>query len=204
MGAPGQGNYAAANAFLDALAGLRRAKGLPATSVAWGPWEGAGMAAGLSEIDRVRFAQLGLDRLTADEGLELFDLAVASGRALTMAAALDLTRVQRYFEERGGIPPLLRSLLAGAGGGRSRAGRADLRKLLGEADAAERPAVVLRVVREEVAKTLGFGSADDVDVTLPLQDIGIDSLTAVLMRNQLARPDQTGAAGQDRLRPPRT
>ena len=187
MGAPGQGNYAAANAFLDALAGIRRAKGLPATSVAWGPWDGAGMAAGLSEIDRVRFAQLGLDRLTADEGLELFDLAVGSGRGLTMAAALDLTRVQRYFEERGGIPPLLRSLLAGVGGGgRSRAGGADLRKLLGEADATEHPAIVLRVVREEVAKTLGFGSAEDVDVTLPLQDIGIDSLTAVLMRNQLA------------------
>ncbi|MEV6596451.1 amino acid adenylation domain-containing protein [Actinoplanes sp. NPDC051346] len=193
MGAPGQGNYAAANAFLDALAHLRRAKGLPATSVAFGPWEGDGMAAGLSEFDRARFAQLGLDRLAPDEGLELFELAVRSGRALTMAAALDLNRVQHYFENRGGIPPLFRALLSGNAGGRSRAGGGtDLRKLLGEAAPEDYPAVVLGVVREEVAKTLGFASPEAVDVDVPLQNIGIDSLTAVLMRNQLA--DLTGLA----------
>ncbi|GAA5086085.1 hypothetical protein GCM10023319_32690 [Nocardia iowensis] len=193
MGAPGQGNYAAANAFLDALAQLRRAKGLPATSVAWGPWEGEGMAAGLSETDRVRFAQLGLDRLAPEEGLELLELAVRGGRALTVSAAFDLNRLQHYFEERGGIPPLLRSLLTGSGGGRARGGGgADLRKLLSETASEEHAAVVLGVVREEIAKTLGFASPDDVDVDLPLQDIGIDSLTAVLMRNQLA--DLTGLA----------
>ena len=192
MGAPGQGNYAAANAFLDALAHLRRAKGLPATSVALGPWEGQGMAAGLSENDRVRFAQLGLDGLAPEEGLELLELAVRGRRPLTMAAAFDLNRLQHYYEERGGIPPLLRSLLSG-GGGRSRGGGgADLRKLLGEAAPEEHAAIVLGMVREEVAKTLGFASPDDVDVDLPLQDIGIDSLTAVLMRNQLA--DLTGLA----------
>ncbi|MFI9509721.1 amino acid adenylation domain-containing protein [Nocardia sp. NPDC052566] len=191
MGAPGQGNYAAANAFLDALAHLRRAKGLAATSVAWGPWEGDGMAAGLSDTDRVRFAQLGLDRLAPEEALELFELTARAGRPLTVAAAFDLTRLQRYYEERGGIPPLLRSLLSG-GGGRTRGGGADLRKLLGEAAPEEHAALVLGTVREEVAKTLGFASPDDVDVDLPLQDIGIDSLTAVLMRNQLA--DLTGLA----------
>ncbi|WP_433548670.1 amino acid adenylation domain-containing protein [Streptomyces sp. CA-294286] len=195
MGAPGQGNYAAANSFLDALAHLRRAKGLPATSVAFGPWEGEGMAAGLSEIDRVRFSQLGLDRLAPDEGMELLELAAGSGRALTMSAALDLGRVQRYFEERGGIPPLMRTLLSNHGGGSSRGGGGsgtDLRKLLAEAAPEEYAAVVLGVVREQVAKTLGFASPDDVDVNLALQDIGIDSLTAVLMRNQLA--DLTGLA----------
>ncbi|MFH8370604.1 amino acid adenylation domain-containing protein [Streptomyces sp. NPDC018031] len=193
MGAPGQGNYAAANAFLDALAHLRRARGLPATSVAFGPWEGEGMAAGLSEFDRARFAQLGLDRLAPDEGLELFELAARSGRALTMAAALDLNRVQHYFENRGGVPPLYRALLSGNAGNRARAGGGtDLRKLLGEATPEEYPAVVLGVVREEVAKTLGFASPEAVDVDVPLQDIGIDSLTAVLMRNQLA--DLTGLA----------
>ena len=193
MGGPGQGNYAAANAFLDALAHLRRARGLPATSVAFGPWEGGGMAAGLSEVDRTRFAQLGLDMLAPEEGLELLELAVKSGRPLTMSAALDLHRVQRYFEERGGIPPLLRSLLSSNAGGHGRAGGGvDLRKLLSEAAPEEHAAVVLATVQGEVAKTLGFASPDDVDVNLPLQDIGIDSLTAVLMRNQLA--DLTGLA----------
>ncbi|TGB19163.1 amino acid adenylation domain-containing protein [Streptomyces palmae] len=193
MGAPGQGNYAAANAFLDALAHLRRAKGLPAASVAFGPWEGEGMAAGLSEVDRARFAQLGLDRLAPEEGLELVELAVRSSRALTMAAALDLNRVQHYYESRGGIPPLFRALLSGNSGGRARGGGGtDLRKLLSEAAPEEHAAVVLDMVRQEVAKTLGFASPEDVDVNLPLQDIGIDSLTAVLMRNQLA--DLTGLA----------
>ncbi|AYG84644.1 Phenolphthiocerol synthesis polyketide synthase type I Pks15/1 [Streptomyces hundungensis] len=187
MGAPGQGNYAAANAFLDTLAQLRRAKGLPATSVAFGPWEGEGMAAGLSEFDRARFAQLGLDRLAPDEGLELFELAVRSGRALIMAAALDLNRVQHYFESRGGVPPLLRTLLSANSGKRARAGGGtDLRKLLAEAAPEEYGSVVLGVVRAEVAKTLGFASPEAVDVSVSLQDIGIDSLTAVLMRNQLA------------------
>ncbi|WP_106685696.1 type I polyketide synthase [Streptomyces violaceusniger] len=187
MGTPGQGNYAAANAFLDALAHLRRAKGLPAASVAFGPWEGDGMAAGLSEFDRARFAQLGLDRLAPDEGLELLELAVRSGLALTMAAALDLNRVQHYFEDRGGIPPLFRVLLGSNAGGRSQAGGGtDLRKLLGEASPEEYPAVLLSTVRTEVAKTLGFASPEAVGVDLPLPDIGFDSLTAVLMRNQLA------------------
>ncbi|MCX4791424.1 amino acid adenylation domain-containing protein [Streptomyces sp. NBC_01221] len=186
MGTPGQSNYAAANAFMDALAHLRRAEGLPATSVAYGPWEGEGMAAGLSEFDRARFAQLGLDRLTPDEGLELLELASRSGLPLTVAAALDLNRVQDYFEDRGGIPPLFRALLDSDAGGRSPAdGGADLRKLLGEASPEEYPAVVLHTVRAEVAKTLGFASPEAVGVDLPLRDIGFDSLSAVLMRNQL-------------------
>ncbi|WP_432251155.1 amino acid adenylation domain-containing protein [Streptomyces sp. HNM1019] len=187
LGTPGQGNYAAANAFLDALAHLRRAEGLPATSVAFGPWEGDGMAAGLSEFDRVRFAQLGLDRLAPDEGLELFELAVRSGPALRVAAALDLNRVQHYFGDHGGIPPLFRALLDSDAGGRPQpGGGTDLRKLLGEAPPEEYPAVMLSTVRAEVAKTLGFASPEAVGVDLPLRDIGFDSLTAVLMRNQLA------------------
>ncbi|MFE9661487.1 amino acid adenylation domain-containing protein [Streptomyces sp. NPDC005955] len=186
MGTPGQGNYAAANAFMDALAHLRRAEGLTAASVAFGPWEGEGMAAGLSEFDRARFARLGLDRLAPDEGLELLELASRSGLPLTVAAALDLNRVQRYFEDRGGIPPLFRALLDSDTGGRSRAdGEADLRKLLGEASPEDHPDVVLQTIRAEVAKTLGFASPEAVGVDLPLRDIGFDSLSAVLMRNQL-------------------
>jgi polyketide synthase 12 len=187
MGTPGQGNYAAANAFMDALAHLRSAKGLPATSVAFGLWEGNGMAAGLSEFDRARFAELGLDRLAPDEGLELFELAARSGLPLTMAAALDLNRVQHYFEDRSGVPPLFRALLnSNADGGSQAGGGTDLRKLLGEASPEEYPAVVLSTVRAEVAKTLGFASPEAVGVDLPLRDIGFDSLSAVLMRNRLA------------------
>ncbi|MFF1906128.1 amino acid adenylation domain-containing protein [Kitasatospora sp. NPDC058218] len=195
LGAPGQGNYAAANAFLDSLAHLRRAQGLPATSVAWGPWDGEGMAATLSERDRARISRTGMDALSPQDGLELLEETVRSGRPLTVAAALDLTSLQSYYEGQGGVPPLLRSLLSTRGGSGARTkgdGGAGLRRLLGQTVPAEQESVVLDMVREGVARTLGFASMNDVDPGLPLQDLGIDSLTAVLMRNQLA--DMTGLA----------
>ncbi|MBA3774198.1 MAG: amino acid adenylation domain-containing protein, partial [Ramlibacter sp.] len=118
-GTPGQGNYAAANAFLDALAHHRRAKGLPATSVAWGAWDGQGMATRLSEADRTRFSRQGMDALAPAEGLELFEAAVMGGGALSVAAALDLQRLQRSMEEHGAAPALFRALFNRAAGARS-------------------------------------------------------------------------------------
>lgn len=197
MGAPGQANYAAANAFLDALAHHRRAKGLPASSVAWGSWDGKqGMHSALSESDQTRMSRQGFDSITPEEGLELFDAAVTSGRPLTVASAFNLTRLQNTFEEHGReAPPLLRKLFNASdkrAQGRAESSSKNLRKILSETAPEEYEAVVLQMVREEVAKTLEFSSPDDVDVHLPLQDLGIDSLTAVLMRNQLA--DMTGLA----------
>jgi amino acid adenylation domain-containing protein/thioester reductase-like protein len=188
MGTAGQGNYAAANTFLDSLACLRRAEDLPATSIAWGAWEGEGMAAQLSETSRARYAKLGLDSLTSQDGLELLDQAVRSGCALHVAAAYDLDRLRNYYEDRGGVPSLLRSLL-GPGMRRSHtdvdAQDWDLHTALSEALPEEHASIIMRLVSTTVAKTLGFSSPDDVDMNLPLRDIGIDSLTAVLTRNQL-------------------
>ncbi|KAF7553682.1 hypothetical protein G7Z17_g3420 [Cylindrodendrum hubeiense] len=111
-------------------------------------------------------------------------MTARSGRALTVAAALDPERLQVYYEDRGGIPPLLRSLLVRT---TARAPRSwDLRKVLSETAPDQHASIVLRMVRETVAKALGFAVPDDVAVDQPLQDIGIDSLTAVLMRNHLA------------------
>lgn len=187
MGMAGHANYAAANTFLDALAHLRHAKGLPATAVAFGTWEGDGMAARIIGPTRARLTQLGLDMLTPEQGLELLDTAVRGGRSLTIAAALDQERLQAYHQERGGIPPFLRSLLRHSGGGSRRALQSwDLRELLSEADPSQRPDVILGMVQGTVAKALGFMLPSDVDVNGPLQDVGIDSLTAVLIRNQLA------------------
>ena len=80
IGSPGQGNYAAANAFLDALAAYRRAQGLTGTSIAWGLWETAhGMAGGLSEADRSRVTRSGMGALSVERGLGLFDVALDHG-----------------------------------------------------------------------------------------------------------------------------
>lgn len=146
--------YAAANAFLDALPYLRRAQRLAATSVAYGTWEGDGMASRLSETTRAHLTHFGLGPLTPDEGLELLQQAVVSTRALTVAAALDLGRLQSFFEEKGGILPLLQSLLIQDSTLASR-GR-DLCKMLSEAEPGQHAGIVLNMIREVVAKALGY------------------------------------------------
>ncbi|KXG49399.1 Acyl transferase/acyl hydrolase/lysophospholipase [Penicillium griseofulvum] len=195
LGMPGQGNYAAANAFLDALAHQRRSNGLAATSVAWGPWEGQGMIAGLGETGRARLTQLGLDSIGPAEGLQLLELAARGDYALTVAAALDPNRLRSSYDRKAGVPPLFRLLLRGKGEyDRQLDGErfTDLCNVLRSATPQEQATTVMDAVRETVAKTLGFMSPEDVHINQPFQDLGIDSLTAVLTRNQLA--ELTGLA----------
>nr|BBJ47905.1 hypothetical protein SAVMC3_05340 [Streptomyces avermitilis] len=105
LGSAGQGNYAAANAFLDAFAEARRARGLPATSLAWGLWEqGSGMADRLDQADLARLKRVGLAPIAVDEGLRLFDAALALDRAVVAPLRLDLGGLQ------GTVPPVLRGL----------------------------------------------------------------------------------------------
>jgi acyl transferase domain-containing protein/aryl carrier-like protein len=93
IGAAGQANYAAANAALDAFAHWRRARGLPATSIAWGRWTGTGMAAGLTEAQTARVVARGLAGMTPARALAALDAAVLSGSPVVMVAALDLSRL---------------------------------------------------------------------------------------------------------------
>ncbi|NBH06223.1 type I polyketide synthase, partial [Amycolatopsis sp. SID8362] len=88
IGAAGQGNYAAANTFLDAVAQHRRARGLAATSLAWGAWD-TGMTGTLTEADRTRMARSGLPPLSAEQGVGLFDVAVGLGDAALVPARVD-------------------------------------------------------------------------------------------------------------------
>ncbi|KAE8164277.1 polyketide synthase [Aspergillus tamarii] len=179
LGMPGLGNYAAANTFLDALAYWRQAQSLPATSVAYGVWAGDGMALGLTgRTTLAHLAKFGLDALIPEDGLKLLGQALSSGRPLTVGAALDHERLGAYFQgssvlDGDAVPSLYRLL--------------DLLRALSNADPSNHAAIVLHMVREVVANTLGYASAEEVDANVPLQDIGFDSLTAVLMRNQLAK-----------------
>ena len=199
LGMPGLANYAAANTFVDALAHLRRAQSLPAASIAYGVWSGKGMAAKLNgRTTRTHLAQFGLDPLLPEDGVELFEQGVSSGRALTVAAALDLKRLRiRLEEERGSIPSFFRLLLSQKEGDKSSNGKmrkdernAQLRKALSEAPPKQHASIVLAMVRETVGKALGFASTEEVDTDVPLQDIGFDSLTALLIRNHLANLTQ--------------
>ncbi|KAF1846935.1 nonribosomal peptide synthetase 7 [Cucurbitaria berberidis CBS 394.84] len=192
IGTPGQANYAAANTFLDALAHLRHAQGLPASSIAYGPWGGGGMAGRLSGANLARWTRMGFGLLDPDEGLELTENAVRSGRALTVAAVLDPNRLHTFLSNNDQQVPTLCSSLLGQSGvkvqlSEPESNEQDLREMLRHSVVREHPVIVLRMVRATVAKALAFAKPDDVDPDQALQDIGIDSLTAVLVRNQLAK-----------------
>lgn len=186
MGLPGLGNYAAANSFMDSLAYLRRAQGLPATSVAFGTWGGDGMATTLISTTRAHLSQLGLGFLAPEVGLKLFEQAVHQGRALTVAAVLDLQRLKAYYEDQGGVPPFLRSMLGQSKVKKPVDRAVNLRDMLVDAAPEQHGSIMLRLVQETVARALGYTRIDDVDVSRPLLELGIDSLTAVLIRNHLA------------------
>src|SRR5439155_654122 len=111
LGSPGQANYAAANAFLDALAERRRRQGRAASALAWGPWEpSGGMTAALSAGDRARWERLGLRALEPADGLALFERARASGRPALVPARFD-ERALRAQAAAGTLAPPLRGLV---------------------------------------------------------------------------------------------
>jgi NADP-dependent 3-hydroxy acid dehydrogenase YdfG/acyl carrier protein len=184
LGGPGQGNYAAANAFLDGLAAYRRARGLPATSIAWGLWEEASaMTRGLSDADRSRLARSGMGTLSSERGLELFDAALACKQALVLAAPLDLRTLRG--QTRTGVLPALLAGVAGAPKRRSGEQGESLARRLAAVPEAERVGVALDVVRGEVAAVLGHASPEAVQEQRAFKKLGFDSLAAVELRNRL-------------------
>ncbi|MFD0278332.1 SDR family NAD(P)-dependent oxidoreductase [Kitasatospora sp. NPDC127111] len=188
-GNPGQANYAAGNTFLDALAASRRRAGLPATSLAWGPWE-EGMAGGLSDADWRRLSRQGLKPLPAADGLAMLDAAAHAAAPLVVTAQLDLAALRRSGE----VPPLLSGLVpATPAGSRTRrtAGRpaADgqnaLAARLAELGPDEQRESVRELVLSQAALVLGMTGPGAVDSGRSFRDVGFDSLTAVELRSRL-------------------
>ncbi len=186
FGTPGQGNYAAANAFLDALAVHRRGLGLQALAVAWGPWaQGAGMTSRLEQSDLTRMARAGMLALEPEEGLALLDAARLRGEPVAVAVRLDAGAL-RAQARAGSAPALLRGLAgAPARPRRTEGGRSLSDQLTGLSEAdAER--IVLEFVRGETASVLGHSSPGAVDVETAFKELGFDSLVGVELRNRLA------------------
>ena len=185
IGSPGQANYAAANATLDALAAHRRAAGLPASSLAWGLWASeAGMAGQLGETDLTRLQRMGVRPLPAELGLELFDQALALDLGLLAPVRLDLAAL-RGQAAAGMLPPLLRGLVQAPAAG-PESGESLAQRLAGVAGA-DREQLVLDLVRKQVAVVLGHDSAEAVEPERELQEMGFDSLSAVELANRLTR-----------------
>ncbi|NKI39966.1 type I polyketide synthase [Streptomyces physcomitrii] len=188
LGTAGQGNYAAGNAFLDALAAHRRAEGLPGLSLAWGLWEQAStLSARLDETDLRRLARSGLLPLATGDAMGLFDAALGAAESVLAVTRLDL-RALRSPEAQ--VPPLLRALAPGGTRRREplRARRESgpgLAERLAPLSAAERGTFLVDFVRARVAVVLGHADHTAIDAGRPLQELGFDSLTAVELRNQL-------------------
>ncbi|GAA3356480.1 hypothetical protein GCM10020366_20680 [Saccharopolyspora gregorii] len=184
MGGPGQGNYAAANAFLDALAQHRRAQGLPAQSLAWGPWAPAsGMTAALTEADLERMAGSGLPPLSAAQGLALFDAARTRDEALVVPIRTNAAGMRG----QGHLPPVLRELIPAArrpvAAARRSAGSRGER--IAAADGADRHRLLTELVVEHAAAVLGHRDVAAVDPERDFLELGFDSLIAVELRNRV-------------------
>ncbi|TPQ23210.1 SDR family NAD(P)-dependent oxidoreductase [Streptomyces sporangiiformans] len=163
LGAAGQGNHAAANSFLDALAHRSRAQGLPATSVAWGA-------------------------LPTEQGLQLLDAAWGAERGAIVAAPLDFSALGD-LARAGGAPSLLRALLpprARRAAQDTPAEASELRHRLAALSDADRDTVLTDLVRGHIATVLGHSSPDTVPANAELKGLGFDSLSAVNLRNALA------------------
>ncbi|TDC62053.1 SDR family NAD(P)-dependent oxidoreductase, partial [Streptomyces hainanensis] len=182
LGAPGQANYAAANAFLDALAARRRAHGLAATSIAWGLWaEASGMTGQLNEHDIARMSRSGLTPLTTEQGLALLDAALTDHQPLVVAARV------RTHAGSAAVPTMLRGLVR-APSRRTAASAADtsvLQRQLATASETEQQRILTDLVRTHVATVLGHTTPDNITTDQAFKELGFDSLTAVELRNRL-------------------
>ncbi|WP_327028050.1 SDR family NAD(P)-dependent oxidoreductase [Micromonospora sp. NBC_01740] len=184
-GGPGQGNYAAANAFLDGLAQHRKARGLAALTLAWGLWaDRSGMTTELDDVHLNRISRSGVAAMEAEEGLALFDAACRTTDAALVPARLDLAAMKVQFAG-GSIPPLYRALIRmPARAAAATTGASLVQQLAGLGDA-ERAAALVEIVRGQAAAVLGYPDPAAIEPRRAFSEFGFDSLTAVEMRNRL-------------------
>jgi len=190
LGSGLQAPYAAANAYLDALAQQRHSQGLPATSIAWGPWEGEGMAGDPAVAESLR--RHGLAPMAPALALEALSEAISGAQPVGVVADIDWETYAPLFTIARPRPliedlPQVRAALRGSGRESSALVADGLRERLLAIPAAERRQIVLDMVRTEVARVLGHASSQAIDGKRAFKDLGFDSLTAVELRTRLDR-----------------
>ncbi|MET7922312.1 beta-ketoacyl synthase N-terminal-like domain-containing protein, partial [Streptomyces avermitilis] len=186
FGAPGQANYAAANAYLDALAHHRHTHHLPATSIAWGTWQGNGLATGqVSEHLRRR----GMFAMPPELAVTAVDGAIASGRPSLLVADIDWKKLGPVLSSKSSA--LLEDLPQAQGTEETRSTverteSTSLRQLLTGRSRSEQEEELLSLVRTHSAAVLGRNDSEAIPPGRLFRDLGFDSLAAVELRNHLA------------------
>ncbi|WP_037584475.1 SDR family NAD(P)-dependent oxidoreductase, partial [Stigmatella aurantiaca] len=187
LGSLGQGNYAAANAFMDALMHQRRALGQPGLSINWGSWASVGMAATLDPQHRKQAAARGIHTLPTPLALAALGVLLRGGPPQAGVAAIDWERFIRQV--RLGIPlKLIEVLVASASRGKSSAPAESpelFRARLREAPPLQRRELLLSFMRSLLARMLGFASPEKIDPHHRLVELGLDSLSSVELKNHL-------------------
>jgi NADPH:quinone reductase-like Zn-dependent oxidoreductase/acyl carrier protein len=177
FGSPGQGNYAAANAFLDALAHRRRAAGLPATALDWGPWAEVGMAA--AEDVRRRMKERGIDSFSVEEGLQALEVAIERDSAQVVVIRADW---EKLVTTHSGAEERLEELASPRRGGAA----PDLpeRAKLLALPAEERQAALIERLQREIVRITGL-TVQEIPPDEPLADLGLDSLMTLELRDNV-------------------
>jgi NAD(P)-dependent dehydrogenase (short-subunit alcohol dehydrogenase family)/acyl carrier protein len=186
LGQPGQGNYAAANAFLDALAHHRRAQGQPALSVNWGAWAELGFAdtTGGKRL-AARLALVGIRSMAPRQALEVLERMLRQGATQVAAVPVNWKQYSQFYSA-GSESPLLSELASGEADVPLQAGHpGEKRDALLAAEPAARHQLLRSYLSEQVARVLGL-SPSRLDVEQPLSNLGLDSLMAVELKNRIA------------------
>jgi len=178
LGSAGQGNYAAANAFLDVMGEQFHRDGRHGLSINWGPWGEVGMAANLDRRERARWEASGIGMLSTADGLEMLGNVLGSSGQVAVVP-IDWKRILAGMAD----VPFFREIAKeyGAAGG----GRSEFLEKLDETTPERKRQLLLDHVTSEVAKVLGLSQSESLPLETGFFDLGIDSLTAVELRNRL-------------------
>ena len=187
LGWPGQGNYAAANAFLDALMLQRKNEGASGLSINWGPWAEGGMAANLSESRRDNFSEMGMKPIASELGMACLGRMLGAGGQI-IVLPVDWERFRRHWGD-GVNQPFFEKF---ARGSRWEGIRKDvllssgtLNEVLGKTPPGNRLTVFMDQLERQAVRVLGLPPGKRIEPLRPLKEIGLDSLMAVELRNAL-------------------